>query len=55
MKIFETRDKALDVVSELKRKDAKRVIYVDQVRDGYVLFDGTNQRYIEEEIDPWLT
>lgn len=55
MKIFETRDKALDVVSELKRKDAKRVIYVDQVRDGFVVFDATNHRYVEEEIDPWLT
>lgn len=55
MKIFETRREALDAVHELKSKDAARVIYMDQVRDGFVLFDGTNQRYIEEEIDPWLT
>ena len=55
MKIFETRESALDAVSTLKRADAQRVIYMDQVRDGFVLFDATNQRYIEDEIDPWLT
>jgi hypothetical protein len=55
VKIFETRKEALDTVHELKRKDANRVIYMDQVRDGFVIFDATNQRYIEEEIDPWLT
>lgn len=55
MKIFETRKEALDTVHELKRKDANRVIYMDQVRDGFVIFDATSQRYIEEEVDPWLT
>ena len=55
MKTFETRKEALDRVHEIKTKHPERVIYMDQVRDGYVLFDATSQRYIEDEIDPWLT
>ena len=55
MKVFETRKAALDRLHEIKTKHPESVIYMDQVRDGFVLFDSTNQRYIEDEIDPWLT
>lgn len=55
MKIFPTRKAAIDTLHAIKKKHPERVIYMDQVRDGFVLFDATNQRYIEDEIDPWLT
>lgn len=55
MKVFPTRKAAIDTLHAIKTKHPERVIYMDQVRDGFVLFDATNQRYIEDEIDPWLT
>ena len=55
MKTFETRQQALDHLHAIKTKHPERVIYMDQVRDGFVLFDASNQRYIEDEVDPWLT
>lgn len=54
-KIFETRKEALDACHEIKTKDPDKVIFMDQVRDGFILFDATNQRYVEDVIDPWLT